>query len=57
MGTIDRGPALRIQETLKGMSQEEELAYWRVRSQAGRRRFPGCGGRLGIRLYRILWNC
>jgi hypothetical protein len=33
--------ALRIHETLKGMSQEEELAYWRARSEEGRRRYPG----------------
>lgn len=32
--------ALRIHETLRGMSQEEELAYWRERSEEGRRKYP-----------------
>ena len=35
----DRG-ALRIHETLKGKSREEELAYWRKRSEEARVMYP-----------------
>jgi hypothetical protein len=32
--------ALRIHETLKGMTREEELAYWRERSEEAQKKYP-----------------
>lgn len=32
--------ALRIYETLKDMTQEEELAYWRERGKEAQKKYP-----------------
>lgn len=32
--------ALRIHETLKGMTREEELAYWRKRDEEAQKKYP-----------------
>jgi hypothetical protein len=32
--------ALRIYEKTKNMTREEELAYWRERDEAARRKYP-----------------
>lgn len=35
--------ALRIHETLKGMTREEELAYWRERDKEAQKKYPRLG--------------
>ena len=32
--------ALRIHESLKGMTREEELAYWRDRGEEAQKKYP-----------------
>lgn len=32
--------ALRIHEELKGKTREEQLAYWRLRNEASRKKYP-----------------
>ncbi len=43
--------ALRIHETLKGLTREQELAYWRQRGEEAQQKYPKMRAEATVHLF------